>query len=193
MNEKERMELVKKLAQKAQIEETEAESLLEKNNWDILDCMLELERAGRIPGSGHSSKEGNDSGYSTQDESGQEFQQVMVTASRTSEESTGAKLKRILKKLVRKSLDNDFVVSRKEKEVLRVPVLVPIFMLVAWFGFTIVLFCVGLLTGFRYSFRGRDLGTEEVNKTMDKMAEYAEDIKVKVREFIDEEDTDSRG
>ena len=85
------------------------------------------------------------------------------------------------------------MVSRKEKEVLRVPVLVPIFMLVAWFGFTIVLFCVGLLTGFRYSFRGRDLGTEEVNKTMDKMAEYAEDIKVKVREFIDEEDTDCRG
>lgn len=193
MDEKERMELVKKLAQKAQIEESEAESLLEKNNWDILDCMLELEQAGRIPGSGHSSKEGNDSGYSTQDESGQEFQQVMVTASRTSEESTGAKLKRILKKLVRKSLDNDFVVSRKEKEVLRVPVLVPIFMLVAWFGFTVVLFCVGLLTGFRYSFRGRDLGTEEVNKTMDKMAEYAEDIKVKVREFIDEEDTDCRG
>ena len=193
MNEKERMELVKKLAQKAQIEETEAESLLEKNNWDILDCMLELERAGRIPGSGHSSKEGNDSGYSTQDESGQEFQQVMVTASRTSEESTGAKLKRILKKLVRKSLDNDFVVSRKEKEVLRVPVLVPIFMLVLWFWLTVALFCIGLLTGFRYSFRGRDLGTEEVNKTMDKMAECAEDIKVKVREFIDEEDTDSRG
>lgn len=188
MEEMEKMEMIKKLAQKAQISEEEAEALLEKNNWDILDCMIELERAGRISRTGAK----NGAGFSTQDQNIEEFQQVTVTASRTREESTGSRLKRILKKLFRKSLDNDFVISRKGKEILHVPVLIPILVLCAAFWVTAVLLCIGLLTGFRYSFRGNDLGTDAVNQTMDKMADCAEDIKVKVREFIDEEDIDRR-
>ena len=186
MEEMEKMELVKKLSDKARITEEEAEELLKKNHWDILDCMLELERAGRIREGGV--KTGT--GYSTENQSGQEFQQVTVTASRTSEESTRAKVKRILKKLFRKSLDNDFVISRKGKVIIHLPVLVMLILLVIWSWQIAVLFCVGLLTGFRYSFQGRELGTESVNQTMDKMAECAEDIKVKVKEFINEEDTD---
>lgn len=188
MEEMEKKELVKKLSDKAQIAEEEARAILERNNWDILDSMLELERAGRIHDAG--AKTGT--GYSTENQNTQEFQQVTVTASRTSDESTGSKLKRILKKLFRKSLDNDFVVSRKGKEVFHLPVLVMLILLILWFWQTVVLFCVGLLLGFRYSFKGRDLGTESVNQTMEKMAECAEDIKVKVKEFVNEEDTDSR-
>lgn len=188
MEEMEKKELVKKLVDKAQITEEEAREILEKNGWDILDSMLELERAGRIHEAG--AKAGT--GYSTENQSTQEFQQVTVTASRTSDESARSKLKRILKKLFRKSLDNDFVINRKGKEVVHLPVLVMLILLVLWFWQMVILFCAGLLLGFRYSFRGRDLGTETVNQTMDKMAECAEDIKVKVKEFIDEEDTNRR-
>lgn len=188
MEEMEKNELVKKLADKAQITEEEAREILEKNSWDILDSMLELEQAGRIHEAG--AKMGT--GYSTENQSAQEFQQVTVTASRTSNESTGTKLKRILRKLFRKSLDNDFVVSRKGKEIIHLPVLVMLILLILWFWQTVILFCVGLPMGFRYSFRGKDLGTETVNQTMDKMAECAEDIKAKVKEFIDEEDIDRR-
>lgn len=188
MEEMEKNELIKKLANKAQITEEEAREILERNNWDILDSMLELERAGRI----HESGARTGTGYSTENQSAQEFQQVTVTASRTSDESTGSKLKRILKKLFRKSLDNDFVISRKGREVVHLPVLVMLILLILWFWQILILFCAGLLIGFRYSFRGRDLGTETVNQTMDKMAECAEDIKVKVKEFIDEEDIDRR-
>ena len=188
MEEIEKMEMVRKLAQKAQISEEEAREVLEKNNWDILDSMIELERTGRI----HDAGAENGTGYSTQDQNTEEFQQVMVTASRTSDESTGSKLKRILKKLFRKSLDNDFVVSRHGKEILHVPILVPVLIILAAFWASVVILVIGLLTGFRYSFRGNDLGTEAVNQTMDKMADCAEDIKEKVKEFIDEEDIDRR-
>lgn len=184
MEEMEKMELIKKLAEKAQIAEAEAREILEKNNWDILDSMLELERAGRIHDAG--AKTGT--GYSTENQNAQEFQQVTVTASRTNEESTRSKLKRILRKLFQKSLDNDFVISRKGKEIVHLPVLVMAIILILWPWYTVALFCIGLLTGFRYSFRGRDLGTDTVNQTMDKMAECAEDIKVKVRDFIDDEE-----
>ena len=188
MEDMEKKEMVEKLVQKTGISHEEAGELLERNNWDILDCMIELECTGRI----HDTQAETGNGYSTQDQATEEFQQVTVTASRTSDESTGSKLKRILKKLMRKSLDNDFIVSRKGREILHVPVLVPIIILLAAFWATVVILCIGLLTGFRYSFRGKDLGTETVNQTMDRMADCAEDIKVKVREFIDEEDTDSR-
>lgn len=193
MNEIEKNELVKKLVEKVQMEEAQARALLEKHQWDILDCMLELERTGRIPGSDQIEHAHKESAYSTQNQASQEFQQVTVTASRKREESTLTKLKRILKKLFRKTLDNDFVVSRKEREVLRVPVLVPLCMLIVWFWITVIVFCIGLLTGFRYAFQGRDLGTEQVNHTMDQMASCAETIKVKVREFIDDENIDRRG
>ena len=188
MEDMEKRELIEKLAEKAQIGKEEAQEVLERNNWDILDCMIELERAGRI----HDSGAQTGTGYSTQDQNSEEFQQVTVTASRTREESTGAKLKRILKKLFRKSLDNDFVVTHKEKEILHVPVLIPVILLLVVFWATAVVLCIGLLAGLRYSFRGNDLGTDKVNETMDKVADCAEDIKEKVREFIDEENTDSR-
>lgn len=189
MEEREKLELIKKLADKTRITEEEAREILERNSWDIIDSMLELERVGRIHDAG--AKTGT--GYSTENQNTQEFQQVTVTASRTSEESTGSKLKRILRKLFRKSLDNDFVISRKKKEIVHLPVLVMAIVLILWPWYTVFFLCVGLLTGFRYSFRGKDLGTDTVNQTMDKMAECAEDIKVKVRDFIDdEENTDSR-
>ena len=188
MEDMEKIELIEKLAEKAQISKEEAQAVLERNNWDILDCMIELERAGRI----HDSDVQTGTGYSTQDQNSEEFQQVTVTASRTREESTGVKLKRILKKLFRKSLDNDFVVTHKEKEILHVPVLIPVILLLVVFWATVVVLCIGLLAGLRYSFRGNDLGTDKVNETMDKVADCAEDIKEKVREFIDEENTDSR-
>ncbi|MDO5408835.1 MAG: hypothetical protein Q4F21_00085 [Lachnospiraceae bacterium] len=186
-----KQDMIEKLSEKAKISQQEAKEVLERNNWDLLDSMLELDRAGRIPDQERGAKTGT--GYSTEDQDSEEFQQVTVTASRTSDESTGSRLKRILKKLLRKSLDNDFVVSRSGKEILHVPVLVPILLFFAGFWPMLIILCVGLLTGFRYSFRGNDLGTENVNHTMDRMAECAEDIKVKVKEFIDEENTDSRG
>ena len=188
MEDMEKRELIEKLAEKAQISKEEAQAVLERNNWDILDCIIELERAGRI----HDYDVQTGTGYSTQDQNSEEFQQVTVTASRTREESTGVKLKRILKKLFRKSLDNDFVVTHKEKEILHVPVLIPVILLLVVFWATVVVLCIGLLAGLRYSFRGNDLGTDKVNETMDKVADCAEDIKEKVREFIDEENTDSR-
>lgn len=190
MEEMEKRELIEKLAQKAQIGREEAQEILERNGWDILDSMIELERAGRIPDSGAQTG----TGYSTQDQNSEEFQQVTVTASRSREESTGAKLRRIMKKLFRKSLDNDFVVRHKEKEILHVPVLIPVILLLAAFWVTAAALCLGLLAGLRYSFRGNDLGTDTVNQAMEKAADCAEDIKEKVRELIDdEENTDSRG
>ena len=47
MEEMEKMEMIKKLAQKAQISEEEAEALLEKNNWDRKTAEVLLEAYDR--------------------------------------------------------------------------------------------------------------------------------------------------
>lgn len=40
----ERKEMIEKLMNKAKVSYEEAESALEKNNWDLLDAMIYLER-----------------------------------------------------------------------------------------------------------------------------------------------------
>ena len=44
----EHMEMVEKLREKANITIEEAKVVLEKNNWDMLDALIELERQGKI-------------------------------------------------------------------------------------------------------------------------------------------------
>ena len=42
--------------------------------------------------------------------------------------------------------------------------------------------CIGLFAGCRYSFAGRDLGRENINRGLDKVAEAAEQVKKAVAE-----------
>ena len=58
--------------------------------------------------------------------------------------------------LLRKSLTNSFVVERKGKEILSVPVLIMLIILCSMFYFTVVAVVIGLFLDCKYSIEDRE-------------------------------------
>ena len=180
------MEMVEKICEKANVTYEEAKGALERNNWDMLDAMIDLERRGKVSRT-KSTESSFSSSFSYSDTSGSvdaaSYRQVEATASggRT-EKKNFSILKDEIKKLVRKGLDNSFVVRRNGKNLFSIPVLVFVIMLIAAFWVTIPLLIVGVIFHFRYGFAGNDLGREGINGTMEKAADYVDDLVQKFRE-----------
>ncbi len=176
----ERYEMAELLSQKAGVTLEEARQALEENNWDMLDAMIALERAHKTAGGVHvkTGPEGTDSGV----------RKVKSVAHKgPGFFSNGfAVLWEYAKKLLRITLDNDFVVTRHGKQIMAVPVLVMIVLLIVSFGLMLVVLIAGLFCSCRYHFEGRQLGRTGINSAMDKMSDVAEDIKSSFQDKSDE-------
>lgn len=185
----ERIEMVEKVCEKAGVTMEEAKAALERNNWDLLDTMVELERQGKIGGT-------NPEGAKTSTEGTykQGYEQVNPTASR-GESGKGAHagketLQKIWDKLVElfhKSLSNSFVVSKNEEIMIRFPVLVLVVLALGAFWLTAIVLIAGLFFNLRYSFQGKDLGKDTINDTMGKATDFAQEL---VREVKDGQKND---
>lgn len=179
----EHMEMVEKLREKANITIEEAKAVLEKNNWDMLDAMIELERQGKIEDGVKASTEDQRAAF-------YETVSPTVTGQAFEEEKTGAsgekknrkKVRRTLKKIFRMSIDNSFVVKKNEEVLVRVPVLVPILCVVASFWITAIVLFIGLIFGLKYSFEGKELGKDTINETMEKASDFAQNIVDEIKE-----------
>ena len=66
--------------------------------------------------------------------------------------------------------------------IVSVPVLVMVILVIGAFWVTVPLLIVGLVFRFRYSFEGQDLGNDTINVTMDKAADYVDDLVEKYKE-----------
>ncbi len=177
----ERYEMAELLSKKAGVSLEEAKTALEENNWDLLDAMVALERAHKTAGTGpsvHMETEAAPSYTSP-------IKPVKNVSGKTKREpffTNGfATLWEYIKKLFRISLDNDFVVIRKDKQLLAVPVLVMVVLLFASFGLMLVVLIAGLFCGCQYRFEGRQLGRDSINDAMGKASDIAEDIKESFR------------
>ena len=183
----ERIEMVEKICEKANVTMEEARAALERNNWDLLDAMVELEREGKI---------GKETGAGARASSGgadcQNYEQVNPTASRGESRKSGkGTLQKIWDKLVdllNKSLSNSFVVSKDENVLVRVPVLVLVLLVLAAFWLTAIVLIVGLFFNLRYSFQGKELGKDSINSTIGKATDFAQEL---VREMKDEQEEGS--
>lgn len=193
----ERIEMVEKVCEKANVTMEEAKAALERNNWDLLDTMVELERQGRT---GQMNMEGAKA--STERTYRQEYEQVNPTASRGESgngTSTGKEvLQKIWDKLVElfhKSLRNSFVVSKKEEVLVRFPVLILVLLALGAFWLTLIILIAGLFLDLRYSFQGRDLGSDSINDTMSKATDFAQELvrEVKEGQKNDSQKNDSEG
>ncbi len=75
--------------------------------------------------------------------------------------------------------------------------MVLVVLLIFTFWITVPLIILGLFFGYRYRFTGPDLGKENVNRTLDSVAEAAESLKKEVKDSNNErskrEDSDNRG
>ena len=161
-------EMVDLLREKADVSPEVARDALERANWDLLDAVLVLEKDGHLSFGAEA--------YSTKaEEAGEE-------APREKEGHAGARnaarwLGQTIRKLVRIGNANQFVISRRDEEILNISVTAFALILIFLNWVAVVALVIGLFCGLRYSFRGPNLGKQTINGAMDRAAEVAESVK----------------
>lgn len=167
----EQYEKVEKIAQKTGISFEEAKTVLEANNWDLLDAMLAVERQGKAGNAQQT--------YSTEYESQPGYKKVEINedtskARRKSDTSLWEKIKQLLKK----SHINHFTLSKGNREIVSVPIWLAV-LVTLWMWKTVFLITIiALIAGCHISFEGPDEGnlsgvkdvSEEVSRSVSTVA-----------------------
>ena len=162
------LEKVEKLRQRANVSYEEARDALQLCDGDLLDAMVYLERMGQA-------KAPEQATFSTSAKDKASYENVPEVVERhqeTDDPSFGEQLGRALKIGFRKSMDNSLVVTHRNREVFRIPIL--LFIVILLFGHIPVLIIMGisLFCDVRYSFEGKD-DLSSINNVMDKAGSKA--------------------
>lgn len=178
-----KFEMVEKLSQKAGVSYDEARDALEKCDWDILDAMLLLEEEGKARQQEESAQE-----YTTQKKKeytwstkGGRHVHVEVQATKF-----GAKLWAGIKEAFKKGNANQFVVNRKDEELIAMPITVLVLLLICFWPFSLIILFLGLFFKARYAFRGPDI-SNKVNSVMSAAQEKAANV-VQVHRYTKEDE-----
>ena len=141
----EHMEMIEKLRQKAGITREEAEDALSRAGWDMLDALVILEREGKI------------ASLTSSVVTADPYAQGAPTGTwqNAGTRSAGATLWEKIKELFRRSVTYSFVVRRRGKELLSLPVLVMLVVVLALFKLSAVALIVGLLCECQYKIEKR--------------------------------------
>lgn len=164
-------EKVEKLREYAGISYEEAKKELEKTDGNLLEAVVNLEKAGKI-------KKPKANGYYKS--SGQEKEKEIVQneGSKSEDETRGSNFTETLKsimgwlgKIIEKGNANNFKIIKNDNLVLEIPLTA--FALLLFFAFWIVIpaLIIGLVLGYRYNLGGPDLEKTKVNKAMDSVSD----------------------
>ena len=170
------LEKVEKLREKANVSFAEAKEALDNAGGDILGALIHLEEQGKstVPAGG-----GFFSGGGAYAED-QQYYQGGADARQYRGETFSEMLRRFGRFCLR-ILDkgnNNFLDATKRDEVMfSCPVTAVVVLVAFFFWVTIPLFVVSLFFGFRYRFRGEDLGRDSVNAVMDGASNVVDDVK----------------
>jgi len=170
------LEQVEKLREKAGVSFEEAKVALETSGDDLLEAIIWLEKQGRVNApvaggyyssnnTGENEKDGAHSDTKHKERQGESFSDMMK------------RFGRFCAKVINKGNSNYFEVEKNGKVVISIPVTVLAISLVFLFWVILPLILVGLFFGFRYRFRGYELGRDSVNRVMDTASDTAENIK----------------
>ncbi len=170
-------EKVVKLQEKTGASLEDAKAALEQTNGDLLDAAILLEKEGKT--------EKKTSFYSTSEDkssAGDVTGEVATRAAKEKKEDSEFKkgcknFGNTLSKILDASIKNMFIVNGKEKELIRIPILVLILLLFFAFWIMLPLLIVGLFLGCNYQFEGVSPVTVDVNKACEKASQAAETIK----------------
>lgn len=170
------LEQVEKLREKANVSYDDAKEALDATNGDLLEALIYLEKKGKTtpPSSG---------GFYNSEKSHQECEQL---APKNREKAANdkesfmdllKKFGRFCAKVIHKGNINFFEVRKGEEVKTVFPITALALLLIFLFWITVPLIVIGLFFGFRYRFRGPDLGIDSVNSAMDNAASTAENLK----------------
>ncbi len=172
----ETFELIEALRKKANVSFEDAKEAMEACDYDMLDAMVYLEKQGKV-------NEGSTASYTTSSgtETSQEFEQAQKSYEDSCQRTTfGEMLNKFGKwcgRVIQKSLEIDFCVTKNEKLLLKVPVLVLVLALLIAFWLLAILLVVGLFCGCKYDFQGMDTATINLNQICEQASETCENIK----------------
>lgn len=169
-------EKVEKLRSRANVTYEEAKAALNEANGDLLDAMVILEKQGKT-------MQPQVSTFRTTYEEQTGYEKVERTASR---EDSGKRLWESTKNLFRViwvKLNENYlsVINRRDREALRVPLIIPVLaILFGWYAF-IPIMILFLFFGFRYRIVGRD-DMKNANEIFDRAGDMAQNATDHMRE-----------
>ena len=172
----EKFEKVEMLRAKANVSFEEAKEAMEACNYDMLDAMIYLERQGKV-------NVGSTASYTTSSgtDTSQEFEQAQKSyedsCQRTSFGEMLNKFGKWCGRMVQKSVEIDFCVTKNEKMILKVPALALVLALLIAFWFFAILLNVGLFRDCKHYFQGMDTATINLNQICEKASETCGNIK----------------
>jgi len=165
-------EKVEKIREKTGVSYEEAKAALEANNYDLLDAVIALEKQG---------KTGNGSArYSTNWDSHTNIISTESPAGNANRGEAGDSMKNFFNwvgNLVKRAWENKFIISKDNREVGQMPVLVLILLMIGFFWITVPLMIIGLFFDFRYHFRGGSKIEVDLNQFCEKATGAAQDLK----------------
>ena len=168
----ERNEMIKKLMEKAYVTNEEAQEVLEKCNWDLLDEIIYLERNGKV--------ENNET---TTIIEVKEEEQKKEDYSKKKDESYGGigevigRIFKCLGKIISKGNKNYFEIKKDNEKPIRISLTISIILLILFMPPTVVLLIIGLFCGYKYSVGGPNMNCDGVNDVFEKVSESADTIK----------------
>lgn len=171
------LEQVERLREKTNVSFEEAKAALDATEGDLLDALIYLERQGKVVapanGGGYSSSanvesDGTSESNNNQTNRGESFGDLLK------------RFGRFCARVINKGNNNFFDAEKDGKTIISCPVTALAILLIFFFWVVLPLMIIGLFFGFRYSFRGNDLGKESINRVMDNASNTAEEIKKSV-------------
>ncbi len=173
----ERNEMIEILIEKTNVSCEEAQEILEKCNWDLLDSIIYLERRGKV--------ENNES--VTIIEAKEEEQKKKEDNKKHYEKFGGigeviGRMFKFVGKFIKKGNNNFFEVRKENEKPIRISLTISILLLIFLSVPSIVLLIVGLFCGYKYSISGSSINYDGVNNIFEEVSKSADTIKKDFKE-----------
>lgn len=169
--------MIEILIEKTNVSCEEAQEILEKCNWDLLDSIIYLERRGKV--------ENNES--VTIIEAKEEEQKKKEDNKKHYEKFGGigeviGRMFKFVGKFIKKGNNNFFEVRKENEKPIRISLTISILLLIFLSVPSIVLLIVGLFCGYKYSISGSSINYDGVNNIFEEVSKSADTIKKDFKE-----------
>ena len=196
------LDKVVQLVDKTGCSYADAKAALEKNNWSVLDAIIELEDEGKAPKSSAQAGEMPKSGTYVEPEVIRAEDAEHIRPEEYKQENRGSYGKgnfgddaRHYRRQAADATKGFFarakaaltqnymtVLGRAGNQILRLPMWVMLILLICWFWGVIGLALVLMIFGCRFHFEGRDFGRININETFDKASQKVYETGQKVHD-----------
>lgn len=178
----ERNEMIEVLMSKAKISREEAEEVLQKNNWDVLDSIIYLEREGKVESNGNNTiiEVAEESKEKNKRESDENHKEKSNENHREKSGGIGEVIGRIFKfigKIIGKGNENYFEVRKEGEKPIKISLTISVLLLIIAFCPVFILLVIGLFLGYKYSITGSAINNGKVNDVLKKASKSANNMK----------------